>query len=134
MVARVGARASGAGHDLYVAVDAGPVVNPDGVRNQVEGGARAGDELGAERAARASTPPASPTATGTSYPILRFSEVPEVHVTCSTAPDEPPLGVGEIAQAARPPAAIANALAHALGVRVRDLPMTFDRVAQAIGA
>ncbi len=119
-------------HDLYVSVDVGTVVNPDGVRSQVEGGAVQAtswaltERLGFDAAGVA-------TATWDSYPILRFSDAPAVHVNVLDRAGEPALGAGEIAQGPTA-AAIANALAHALGVRVRDLPMTFDRVAQAIGA
>ena len=56
-----------------------------------------------------------------SYPILRFSEVPEVEVEIIARPDEQPLGAGEAAHGPTA-AAIANAVLDALGVRVRDLP------------
>src|SRR5262249_51378646 len=65
------------------------------------------------------------------YPVLRFSEVPEVSVRIVAAPGERPSGAGEIAQG--PVAgAIGNALAAAIGVRVRDLPLTREQVIQAI--
>lgn len=118
--------------DLYVSVDVGNVVNPDGVRSQVEGGATQAtswaltERLGFDAAGVA-------TANWETYPILRFSDAPAVHVQVMERPGEPAFGAGEMAQGPVA-AAIANALGHALGVRVRDLPMTFDRVAQAIGA
>jgi CO/xanthine dehydrogenase Mo-binding subunit len=62
---------------------------------------------------------------------LRFSEAPAVSVTLLSRPDEPSLGVGECA--AGPVAgAIANALYDAIGVRVRDLPLTPERIEAAI--
>ena len=67
------------------------------------------------------------TATWEDYPILRFSEVPEIELRFIAAPDEPPLGLGEVAMG--PTAgAIGNAVARALGVRLRDLPLTRERI------
>ena len=66
-----------------------------------------------------------------SYPILRFTEVPEVTVRIVDAPGEAEFGAGEIAQG--PVAgAIGNAVADAVGVRVRDLPLTPEQIARAI--
>jgi CO/xanthine dehydrogenase Mo-binding subunit len=65
------------------------------------------------------------------YPILRFDEVPEVDVVLIDRPDQKSLGAGEAAQGPTG-AAIANALAHAIGVRVRDLPLTKDQIAKAL--
>ena len=66
-----------------------------------------------------------------SYPILRFTETPEVTVRIVGAPCEAEVGAGEIAQG--PVAgAIGNAVADAVGVRVRDLPLTRERIARAI--
>jgi CO/xanthine dehydrogenase Mo-binding subunit len=67
-----------------------------------------------------------------SYPVLRFSEVPEVLVELiNPAADLPPLGVGE-ASGGPTVAAIGNAVAHALGARLRDLPLSRDRVMAAL--
>ena len=66
-----------------------------------------------------------------SYPVLRFSEVPEVLVELvNPSADLPPLGVGE-ASGGPTVGAIGNAIAHALGTRVRGLPLTRDRVMTA---
>jgi len=65
------------------------------------------------------------------YPILRFSEVPAVEVRLVKS-DAPSLGAGEAAQGPTA-AAIANALHDALGVRVRNLPLTQERIVQAMG-
>jgi nicotinate dehydrogenase subunit B len=54
-----------------------------------------------------------------------------VHVTLLPRPDDPPLGVGEVA-GGPVTAALANAVADAVGVRVRELPLTPDRIAAAI--
>src|SRR5262249_55950732 len=67
------------------------------------------------------------------YPILRFSEVPQVQVEIVSRSDCDSVGVGEAAQGPTA-AAIANALFDALGVRVRDLPLTAERLRAAIAA
>jgi CO/xanthine dehydrogenase Mo-binding subunit len=120
-----------AGHELRVtrlvlAADVGLVVNPDGVVNQIEGGAiqatswtlkeevRPGKMLGWE-----------------DYPILKFSEVPRVEVELMRNAEKS-VGAGECAQGPVA-AAIANALCNALGLRVRDLPLTPERIVAAIG-
>jgi len=65
------------------------------------------------------------------YPIVRFDEVPEVEVVLLNRPSERFLGVGEGAHGPAA-AAIANALAHATGRRLRALPFTAERVKQAL--
>jgi nicotinate dehydrogenase subunit B len=66
------------------------------------------------------------------YPVLRFSEVPEVTVELvNPMADLPPLGVGE-ATGGPTVAAIGNAVAKALGARLHDLPLTRDRVMAAL--
>ena len=65
------------------------------------------------------------------YPVLRFTEVPDVAVRIVAAPGQPETGAGEIAQGPVA-AAIGNALAEAVGVRVRDLPLTREQVIRAI--
>ena len=63
-----------------------------------------------------------------SYPVLRSSEVPEVQVErVNPTADLPPLGVGE-ASGGPTVAAIGNAVAHALGARLRDLPLTREPI------
>jgi nicotinate dehydrogenase subunit B len=66
-----------------------------------------------------------------SYPILPFSRVPEVRVEIAPADGHPSVGAGEAAQGPAA-AAIGNALAAAVGVRVRDLPLTPEAVTKAI--
>jgi CO/xanthine dehydrogenase Mo-binding subunit len=66
------------------------------------------------------------------YPILRFSEVPAVDVEILNRPEERAVGAGEGAQGPTG-AAIANAVFDALGVRVRDLPITPERIVAAMG-
>ena len=90
-----------------------------------------GHQLGAERARPLRPTSASPAPPGTDYPILRFSEVPEVEVELIQRPDMDPLGAGEAAHGPVT-AAIANAVFDALGVRVRDLPFTRDSLIAAM--
>jgi CO/xanthine dehydrogenase Mo-binding subunit len=65
------------------------------------------------------------------YPILRFTEVPEIDVEIISRPDMDPVGAGEAAHGPVT-AAIANAVFDALGVRLRDLPITRDRLIAAM--
>lgn len=116
---------------LVVAVDVGEVVNPDGVANQMEGGAIQATSWTLKEAVRFDRTRIT-SDSWESYPILRFSEVPDVEVEILNRPEERFLGAGE---AAHPPtaAAIANAITDALGVRVRDLPITRERIIAAMG-
>ena len=115
---------------LWLAVDVGRVINPDGVINQVEGGAVQSASWTLAEQVRFDRDTIT-TGGWDSYPILRFTQAPEVMVRIIDAPGEPETGAGEIAQG--PVAgAIGNAVADAAGVRVRDLPLTRDRVARAI--
>ena len=113
------------------AVDAGHVVNPDGLKNQVEGGIVQAASWTLKEAVRWDRHRVL-TRSWEDYPILKFDETPEIEVVIVDRPGEPGLGSGECA-AGPTAAAIANALAHALGVRARHLPLTPERVAQAMG-
>jgi CO/xanthine dehydrogenase Mo-binding subunit len=116
--------------NLDLAVDVGMVVDLDGVINQIEGGAIQSvswtlkEQVGFDRDGVTS-------ADWTAYPVLRFSEVPEVRVHVIDRPDEAPLGAGEAAQGPVA-AALANAVHDALGVRVRCLPLNADNILRAI--
>jgi CO/xanthine dehydrogenase Mo-binding subunit len=115
---------------LYIAVDAGQVINPDGLRNQIEGGAvQATSWTLLEEVTFDQKTVTSRDWDG--YPVLRFSDVPRVDVELISRPHEPPLGVGEVA-GGPVTAAIANALADAIGVRMRRLPLTPEHIAAAI--
>jgi CO/xanthine dehydrogenase Mo-binding subunit len=111
---------------LVAAVDVGLPVNPDGVVNQVEGGCIQAASWTLKEAWR-------PGVLGwEDYPILKFSEVPRVEVIV-VKNQFPSVGAGECTMGPTG-AAIANALYDALGVRVRDLPLTPERIAAAINA
>ena len=130
-VARVEADTDVRVPDVWVAVDVGRVINPDGVVNQVEGGAvQSASWTLRERVSFDRTRVTS--VNWDTYPILRFTEVPQVQVAIVAAPDQRESGAGEVAQGPVA-AAIGNAVADAVGVRVRDLPLTREQVARAIG-
>ncbi|TWB02065.1 xanthine dehydrogenase family protein molybdopterin-binding subunit [Bradyrhizobium stylosanthis] len=115
---------------LTLAVDVGEAINPDGVINQIEGGAiQATSWVLKERVRFDRTRITS--ASWTDYPILTFSEVPAVDVEIIQRPEIEPVGAGEAAHGPVT-AAIANAVFDCLGVRVRDLPITRDRIIAAM--
>jgi nicotinate dehydrogenase subunit B len=115
---------------VVAAVDAGQIVNPDGVINQIEGGIVQStswtlkESVGFDRTRVT-------TRSWAEYPILRFDEVPEVDVVLLDQPDQRFLGVGEGSQGPTA-AAIANAIAHGTGKRLRALPFEPARVKQAM--
>lgn len=111
---------------IFAAVDAGLVVNPNGLRNQVEGSIVQSTSWTLKEAVHYGEL-ATQSVDWASYPILRFTEVPDVSVQILDAGIHPSLGVGEAAQGPTA-AAIANALTAACGVRIRDLPLTPARV------
>jgi CO/xanthine dehydrogenase Mo-binding subunit/aerobic-type carbon monoxide dehydrogenase small subunit (CoxS/CutS family) len=115
---------------LVLAVDVGEAINPDGVANQIEGGAIQATSWVLKEAVRFDRERIL-SDTWETYPILHFTEVPAVEVEIVNRPDEKPVGAGEAAHG--PVAgAIANAVYDALGVRVRDLPITRERVIAAM--
>jgi nicotinate dehydrogenase subunit B len=115
---------------MHAAVDAGLVIHRDGLINQIEGGIiQAASWTLKEQAGWTET--GFSTRSWRDYPILNFSEVPSIEITIIEQPGEPSLGGGECA-AGPVAAAIGNAIAHALGVRVRQMPLTPERISVAI--
>jgi CO/xanthine dehydrogenase Mo-binding subunit len=117
---------------VVAAVDSGQPINPDGIRNQIEGAMVQSaswtlyEEVRFDRHHITSTD-------WSGYPILRFPAAPEsVEVHIIPRPGQPFLGTGEAGQGPMA-AALANALRDAAGVRVRDLPLSAERVKAAIG-
>ena len=111
---------------ITLAHDCGLIVNPDGVKNQVEGNIIQG-------VSRALLEEVSFDASGvtsldwSSYPILKFPEVPNLDVVLINRQEVAPLGAGELATVPVP-AAIANAIFDATGVRLREVPFTPKRM------
>lgn len=132
VVAEVEAEESVSVRRLTVAVDVGRVLNPDGVRNQIEGGAVQATSWTTRERVRFDRRGITSLDWET-YPILRFGEVPAVEVHLLDRPELPSVGAGEAAQGPTA-AAVGNAVAAALGVRVRDLPVTRDAVVAVIEA
>ncbi len=113
------------------AIDSGEIVNPDGIRNQTEGGILQSMSWTLFEAVQFNRTRIT-TADWASYPILRFAHVPEsIEVHIIPGPGQPFLGAGEAAQG---PAAgaLSNAVANAIGTRIRDIPFTRARVKAAI--
>jgi nicotinate dehydrogenase subunit B len=115
---------------LWCACDAGLIVNPDGARNQLEGGMIMAASWALKEQVKLGGAGIAST-TWDDYPILTFSEVPPVEIVLLNAGDPRPYGLGEISQGGAM-AAIANAVAHALGARLRELPLTRDKIAAAL--
>jgi len=116
---------------LVIAVDAGLVINPDGLANQIEGGAIQATSWTVKEAVRFDRERVT-SDSWQAYPILRCSETPAVDVEIVSRPDCPAVGAGEAAQGPTA-AAIANAVFDALGIRMRELPLTGERIRAAIG-
>jgi nicotinate dehydrogenase subunit B len=117
--------------NVWCAADAGLVVNPDGAINQLEGNIVQAASWALKEGVRLDETGIASRDWET-YPVLRFSEVPEIFVELVDAKaDRPPLGVGE-ASGGPTAAAIGNAVAHALGARIRDLPLSRERVMAAL--
>lgn len=116
--------------DVFAALDAGEIINPDGAINQTEGGIIQSISWTLKEAVQFVDDRVE-TSNWLDYPILRFDEVPEIRVRLIDHPDEPPLGCAEAAQGPTA-AAIGNALRDALGVRLRDLPFNRDAIMRAL--
>ena len=117
---------------VVCAHDCGLIVNPDALKNQVEGcivqtlSRALHEEVTFDRSRVTSVDWAR-------YPILRFPEAPQVDVMLIDRPDQPLLGAGEAATAPVA-AALANAIFDATGVRLRTVPFTPERVKAALAA
>ena len=115
-----------------VAADAGRLVSPDGVSNQLEGGVVQAASWTLKEAVQADAHHIISEDWET-YPVLRFSEAFPIRTILLDRPDQRSLGAGEAA-AGPTGAAIANAVFDAIGVRLRDLPLTPERVRAALDA
>jgi CO/xanthine dehydrogenase Mo-binding subunit len=115
---------------VWIAVDVGQAVNPDGVVNQIEGGAIQSASWTVKEQVRM-TGGRVVSDSWEEYPILAFSEVPPIDVAIVDRPTEPSLGAGE-ASMGPTAAAIGNALMDAIGIRVRHLPLTAQHIVDAM--
>ncbi len=115
---------------FHVAHDCGQIINPDGLKNQIEGNVIQTtsrtliEELQFNRSTVTSRDWAS-------YPILRFPDVPDVVMDLIDRPNEAPWGAGEPTTAVVP-SAISNAVFDAVGVRLRSVPFTPEKVLAAL--
>lgn len=126
--------------ESYVAHDCGLIINPDGLRNQIQGNVIQGisrtlleevnyDNDGVTQQAWENNPPRG----AIGYPVLQFNQVPNITIQLLNQPTQKALGAGEPCILAVP-AAIGNAVFEATGARVRTLPMTPATVLAAIAA
>jgi CO/xanthine dehydrogenase Mo-binding subunit len=107
-------------------------VNPDGLRNQVEGNIMQTLSRTLHEEVRFDRSKVT-TVDWSSYPILRFAEAPAIEVALIDRPDQPSYGAGEAASAPVA-AAVANAVFDATGVRLRTVPFSPARVKAALAA
>ncbi len=115
---------------IAIAHDCGLIVNPDGLRNQIEGNAiQALSRALKEHVTYDRTHVTS--IDWKTYPILRFSDIPTVEIALIDRPHEPIKGAGEATTTVIAPA-VANAIFDATGVRLREVPFTPDRIRAAI--
>jgi len=113
------------------AVDSGQVVNPDGLINQIEGAIIQSTSWTLYESVTFDATRITSIDWQT-YPILRFDAVPEsIEVHIINRPGKPFLGSGETGQGPAA-ASVANAIANATGIRLRDLPLTRKRIKDAI--
>lgn len=115
---------------VWASVDAGTVINPDGLMNQIEGGIV--QSLSWTLKEAVSWDASGITSDGWErYPILAFDEVPHIEVSLMGSQNGPSLGVGEVA-AGPTAAALGNAVSRALGLRIRHLPLTPERLERMV--
>ena len=118
--------------DVWCSHDCGQLINPDGARNQIEGGIVQTisrtllEELQFDRTHITSLD-------WMSYPILRFPEVPRIHISLINRPEQTAWGAGEMAPTVVP-AAVSNAVFDATGVRLRSVPFLPAKVKAASSA
>jgi nicotinate dehydrogenase subunit B len=115
---------------VWCVADAGLVINPDGARNQLDGGIVQAISMTLKEQVRMEGDGIT-SLDWSGYPILHFSEVPEIETEIIPMPDHPTLGMGECTFGPTA-AAIGNAVAHALGARIRDMPFTREKIASAL--
>jgi CO/xanthine dehydrogenase Mo-binding subunit len=116
---------------IVVAHDCGLIINPDGLKNQIEGNTIQSLSRALKEEVKFDEWRVK-SIDWDSYPILTFSEVPEVEIVLINRPDQPALGAGEPSTITTA-AAVANAIFDATGARIRQVPFTPERVKAALG-
>jgi len=115
---------------ITIAHDCGRIVNPDGVKNQIDGNVIQG-------VSRTLLEEVQFDATSVksldwkSYPIISFQNIPSIEIVLINRPEMEAFGAGE-PSIVPVPAAIANAVFDATGVRFREVPLTPERVLSAL--
>ena len=115
---------------VVVAHDCGLIINPDGVKNQIEGNVIQSLSRALKEEVKFDEYRVT-SVNWETYPILKFSEVPEIDIVLLNRLDQPALGVGEPSQVTTA-AAVANAIFDATGARLRQIPFTPERVKAAL--
>ncbi len=116
---------------IVLAHDCGLIINPDGLKNQIEGNIIQSLSRALKEEVHFDQWRVTSRDWDT-YPILTFSEVPDVEIVLINRPDQPAVGAGEPSSVTTA-AAVANAIFDATGARVRQIPFTPDRVLKALG-
>ncbi len=115
---------------IVVAHDCGLIINPDGVKNQIEGNVIQSLSRTLKEEVQFDEQHIT-SVDWTTYPILTFSEVPDIEIVLINRPDEPAVGAGEPSTVTTA-AAVANAIFDATGARLRQIPFTPDRLKTAL--
>jgi nicotinate dehydrogenase subunit B len=118
---------------LWVAIDAGPISNPDGLRNQAEGGALQGISRALGEKVTWDEQKVTSVDWTTYHSLPLGFDIPKIECVLVNRPDENATGAGETSITVVA-AAIGNAIFDATGVRLRQIPFTTDRVKNALQA
>jgi nicotinate dehydrogenase subunit B len=115
---------------VVLAHDCGLIVNPDGLKNQIEGNIIQGVSRTLMEEVRFDASGIK-TLDWRSHPVITFRNIPDIEIVLINRPEMPALGGGEPA-IVPVPAAIGNAIFDAVGVRLRDIPLTSQKVLSAL--
>ena len=118
---------------LVIAEDCGPISNPDGLRNQLEGGALQGMSRAFSEEVTWDDQKVTSVDWRTYRPLYLSADVPKIETVLLNRPDQEAAGAGETSVTVTA-AAIANAIFDATGARIREAPFTADRVKAALAA
>jgi CO/xanthine dehydrogenase Mo-binding subunit len=118
---------------IWVAIDAGPISNPDGLRNQAEGGALQGMSRALGEEVTWDNEKVTSIDWRTFHSLPLGFDIPKMECILINRPDEEATGAGETAITVMA-GAIANAIYDATGVRIREIPLNLERVKAALNA